>query len=183
MKIIVPLLFGLSVGPVSADCPAGRDIAEELVRIVSDMKAAPSEASARQYSAAMWELWLQAPDDRAQFMLDKGMAFRNIGDYQASRDELSLLIEYCPTYPEAYNQRAFAAFLAGDFEGSLEDLNITLDLQPVHLGALTGKVFALNQLDRSEEAQQVLRFALDINPWLAERALLVGEDVLEGDAL
>ena len=42
----------------------------------------------------------------------------------------------------------------------------------MHLGALTGKARTLIELDRSDEAQDVLRTALAINPWLGERALL-----------
>ncbi|WP_375281598.1 tetratricopeptide repeat protein [Pseudooctadecabacter sp.] len=42
------------------------------------------------------------------------------------------------------------------------------------MGALTGKALTLIELDRNEEAQEVLRAALRINPWLAERALLDG---------
>ena len=180
MKTTLSLIIGLSVSPAFADCPVGRDFSEELVGIVDAMQAAPSEVVAQQHAAAMWELWLEAPDAEAQALLYKGMAFRNLGDHDASRAELSLLIEYCPDYPEGYNQRAFAAFLAGDFEAALVDLDATIDLQPVHLGALTGKVFTLIELDRAAQAQQVLQFALEINPWLAERALL---EVPDGDEL
>lgn len=180
MKFILPIFFGLSATPVFADCPDAQDYSREIVSIVDGMQAAPSEGAAQQYAAAMWDIWLEAPDAVAQSMLDKGMAFRNLGDYGASRAELSLLIDYCPEYPEGYNQRAFSAFLAGDFERSLADLDVAITLQPVHLGALTGKVFTLIQMDRNEEAQQVLRFALEINPWLAERALL---EVPDGDAI
>jgi hypothetical protein len=42
----------------------------------------------------------------------------------------------------------------------------------VHLGALTGKALTLIAMDRRDEAQDVLRAALAINPWLSERALL-----------
>lgn len=169
------LVFGLSLAANAVTaCPAGRDASAELVEIVKNMRAAPSEASAQGYVAAMWTIWLAAPDAAAQALLDKGMAFRNLGDLGASRAELTLLIDACPNYPEGYNQRAFTAFLDGRFEDALLDLDIAIDFQPVHLGALTGKVLTLIELGRNDEAQVVLRSALEINPWLAERALLSG---------
>jgi len=90
-----------------------------------------------------------------------------------------VLIEYCPAYAEGYNQRAYAAFLSGDYAAALIDLEVAIDLQPVHLGALTGKARTLIELGENTDAQIVLRQALDINPWLAERNLLDG--TLESD--
>ena len=107
-------------------------------------------------------------------MLQEGLALNRMGDRSASRAALSELIGYCPNYAEGYNQRAFAAFLSGDYEAALVDLDRAIDLQPVHLGALTGKALTLIEMGRTDEAQVVLRTALDINPWLAERALLEG---------
>ena len=166
--------------PVWAACPVGTDYSEEIVDIVQSMRDAPNEMAARQYSAAMWDIWLDAPDELAQAMLDEGLALLQMGAHPSSKRVLSRLIDYCPQYPEGYNQRAFAAFLSGDLEGALVDLDEAIRLQPVHLGALTGKVLTLIRLGRDAEAQVVLREALAINPWLAERALLdapAGEDI------
>lgn len=173
-------LLAFVAAPAFADCPAGTDYSSEIVQIVQDMRAAPSEAAARQYSAAMWEIWLDAPDELAQAMLDAGLANMQIGDHALSRVNLSELIAYCPDYPEGYNQRAFAAFLQGDYAAALIDLDKAIELQPVHLGALTGKALTLIRLGRDDDAQVVLRTALAINPWLAERALLdepAGQDL------
>ncbi|MBU2992673.1 hypothetical protein Q4555_04310 [Octadecabacter sp. 1_MG-2023] len=177
MKALKHLCLAASpffVSPAFAVCPEDVGVGEALVEIVENMRDAPSEASARQFSNAMWEIWLDAPDELAQAMLDEGLATQRYGDYDASRAVLSELIAYCPTYAEGYNQRAYAAFLSFDFEAALVDLDIAIDLQPVHLGALTGKARTLIELGRDDEAQVVLREALDINPWLAERHLLDG---------
>ncbi|MCF2869943.1 hypothetical protein L0664_02580 [Octadecabacter sp. G9-8] len=173
-------LLAVIAAPAFADCPAGTDYSADIVQIVENMRAAPSEGAARGYSAAMWEIWLDAPDELAQAMLDEGLALNQMGDRAASRAKLSELVAYCPDYAEGYNQRAFAAFLQSDFEAALVDLDAAIALQPVHLGALTGKVLTLIRMGREDEAQTVLRTALAINPWLAERALLdepVGEDI------
>jgi tetratricopeptide (TPR) repeat protein len=144
------------------------------------MQVAPDEGAARALSGEMWEIWLDAPDELAQAMLDEGLALLQTGAHASSRRVLSRLVDYCAEYPEGYNQRAFAAFLQGDYEAALVDLDAAIALQPVHLGALTGKALTLIRLGRDDEAQEVLRVALAINPWLSERALLdepPGEDI------
>ena len=165
--------------PVFADCPEDPTVSEALVGIVDKMRDAPDQGTAQRLSGQMWEIWLSAPDALAQSMLDEGLTMLRYGDYDASRAALSELIDYCPSYAEGYNQRAYAAFLSGDFAAALTDLDVAVDLQPVHLGALTGKARTLIELGENAEAQLVLRQALDINPWLAERNLLDG--TLESD--
>ncbi|SMX37235.1 tetratricopeptide repeat protein [Octadecabacter ascidiaceicola] len=169
--IAVPFL----AGPAVADCAVGRDYSDELAVIVDQMQFAPDQGRAQDLASEMWEIWLDAPDALAQGMLDEGLAHQRYGDYAASRAVLTELIEYCPDYAEGYNQRAYAAFLAFDFEAALTDLDVAIALQPLHLGALTGKARTLIEVGRDAEAQEVLRTALAINPWLAERALLTEE--------
>lgn len=174
------LLLSLLAAPAFADCPDGRDYTNQISDIVERMKIAPHEGAARGLSAEMWEIWLDAPDELAQAMLDEGLALLQTGAHASSRRVLSRLVDYCPNYTEGYNQRAFAAFLQGDYEAALVDLDAAIALQPVHLGALTGKAMTLIGLGRDAEAQDVLRDALAINPWLAERALLdepQGQDI------
>ena len=169
--IAAPILAGSAF----ADCSVGRDYSGALASIVDQMQFAPDQGRAQELAGEMWEIWLDAPDALAQAMLDEGLAHQRYGDYAASRAVLSELITYCPDYAEGYNQRAFAAFLAFDFEAALVDLNIAITLQPLHLGALTGKARTLIEMGRDDEAQEVLRIALAINPWLGERALLTEE--------
>ncbi len=175
-------VFILSVlaAPAVADCPAGTDYTEDLAQIVERMQLAPHQGAAQDLAGQMWEIWLDAPDELAQAMLDEGLAMMRYGELAGSRAKLSELINYCPEYPEGYNQRAFAAFQQGDYAAALVDLDAAIALQPVHLGALTGKALTLIGMGRDDEAQEVLRMALEINPWLAERALLrepAGEDI------
>jgi tetratricopeptide (TPR) repeat protein len=165
-------ILSLLAAPVFADCSDGTDYSDEIAQIVADMQAAPDLGTAQVLSGQMWQIWLDAPDELAQAMLDDGLALLRGGDYASSYTALSGLIDYCPDYPEGYNQRAFGAFLSGSYDAALADLEAAIALQPVHLGALTGKALTLIAMDRRDEAQDVLRAALAINPWLSERALL-----------
>jgi Flp pilus assembly protein TadD len=186
MRYLTLLLCGLLLNPVlAAACPPAPDHGVALGRLLDDLREAGSEAAARDVSDQMWALWTEAPDARAQALLDRGMQLRVSGDLAAAIDPLDRLVAYCPDYAEGYNQRAFVHFLAHDFSAALPDLDRALALSPTHVGALSGKALTLMALGRTDEARQVLGAALALNPWLAERRLLAkggalappGEDI------
>ena len=125
-------------------------------------------------SRALWEIWADAPDERAQALLDRGRAMIARGDPDRATEALDALIAYCPDYAEGWNQRGFASFLRRDFASALADLDRAMALSPEHLGVLSGRALTLLGLGREEEGQAQLRAALRLNPWLAEAALLDG---------
>lgn len=172
------LMLLLTATPALAEvCPAPPDLGAEKARLLDELRVAPDELTARLLSAQLWEIWLAAPDAAAQDLLDLGMERRTLFDFPAALAALDALVDYCPDYSEGYNQRAFVNFLAGDYEAALIDLDRAIELTPRHLGALSGRALTLIGLGRDAEAQAQLREALDLNPWLAERALLTGTDL------
>lgn len=177
-RILLPLLVCASPG--LAECPPPADITSEMDALVAAVQAAPTVAEARPHMDAMWVLWATAPDARAQELLDTGMAKRSSYDYAGALEEFDALVEYCPDYAEGYNQRAFVNFLSGRFGLALEDLDLAIERSPRHLAARTGKALTLMSLGRIDVAQAILREALEVNPWLPERAYLiepVGEEL------
>ncbi|PRY94461.1 hypothetical protein BCF33_0049 [Hasllibacter halocynthiae] len=156
-------------------CPPVPDTRAEKAEIIRQVQAAPSRAIGQRTAAGLWDLWLRAPDARAQAMLDRGAEAIRVGDLLGAIDVLDRLVGYCPDYAEGWNQRGFARFLARDFAAALPDLDRALALRPRHTGALTGRALTLIALGRDAEAQEDLRAALRLNPWLPERALLKGE--------
>ena len=179
MKWIVP--FCLIAAPAFAEnCPAVTDHSQRIAEIVVELGEARGEAEAQILSNELWELWTDAPDEIAQAMLDEGMSRRSSYDFLGARNVLDRLVAYCPDYAEGYNQRAFVNFLSGNFDTALVDLDRTLALVPNHIAALSGKALTLMGLGRNAEAQVVLRSAVEMNPWLQERALLdqpIGTDL------
>jgi len=174
------MILSLSIAALPAfaeTCPEAPPIAADMDRLVAQVQRAPDEMAARALSAEMWKLWLQAPDEYSQNLLDSAMARRNVADYTAAEAALTSLVQYCPFYAEGWNQRAFVRFLQSNWDGALSDLDQALKYNPRHTGALTGKALTLINAGRDDEAQPVLREALELNPWLAERALLRGEDL------
>jgi tetratricopeptide (TPR) repeat protein len=171
--LVAATLFGLCAGAASAaDCPAPPDRSDALTDLIAAARDAPDEQAGQRISDAMWAIWTDAPDSRAQELLDEGMTRREAYDFAGAVDAFDALVAYCPDYAEGYNQRAFVNFLRRDYAAALPDLDRALELQPRHVGALTGKALALAALDRKGEAALALRRALEMNPWLGERHLL-----------
>ena len=179
MKWIIPL--AVIAAPAMADeCPKGQNHAPRISEIITQLGAVKSARASRPLTQELWGLWLDAPDDVAQGILDKGMAQREKSDFLGSRETLDGLVEYCPDYAEGYNQRAFSSFLRRDYVAALSDLNAALAIMPNHIAALSGKGLTLMGMGRRDEGQAALRSALALNPWLSERTLIeepVGTDI------
>lgn len=170
----------LTATPGFADCPPNPDIGSQEARLLAEVRVAPNENAARQLSNALWALWVQAPDAKAQALLDRGMGAHRAFDHAAAMSAFDELIAYCPDYAEGYNQRAFVNYTSLNYEAAVADLDRALARNPAHTGALTGKALSLMGLERDADAQRVLREALKVNPWLSERRFLtdpVGEDL------
>ena len=177
---LVCLALILPAAALADGCPQAPDHVAAQSDLLDRIAAADSQAQAQGLSNRLWQLWLDAPDRPSQEMLDAGMRARSLGDMLRALDRFETLVNYCPFYAEGYNQRAFTRFLAGDYAAALPDLDRALALNPAHVGALSGKALTLLRMGREAEGQAALRAALDLNPWLAERALLrdaPGEDL------
>ncbi|MGR3486320.1 MAG: tetratricopeptide repeat protein [Paracoccaceae bacterium] len=170
MRIAIALL--ISAGPALAECPPAPDHAEAVAALQDRVASAATAMAARQMGADLWRFWLDAPDARAQSLLDEGMGRRGFGDLAGSAAALDALVAYCPDYAEGWNQRAFTAFLAQDYAAADADLGRALALNPTHTGALTGRAMSRIALGRVEEGEADILTALSINPWLSERGLL-----------
>jgi tetratricopeptide (TPR) repeat protein len=180
------LALALMAGPVWAeDCPDPADHGAELNGLIAAARAAPTETIGRKVSDQMWGVWLRAPNEQAQEVLDRGMRRRDSYDFAGAYSEFDRLAKYCPTYAEGFNQRAYVQFLRGDFANALIDLDAALALTPNHVAAQSGRALTLMQLERFEEARVQMLEALENNPWLSERALIAkgaplgpkGEDI------
>ncbi len=180
------LVLAVVAAPALAEtCPPVGDYAAEMSDLQAAANAAPDERAGRAVSDKMWEVWLRAPDEPAQEVLDRGMRQRGIYDFAGAYDSFDKLVEYCPDYAEGYNQRAFISYLRADYAAALVDLDAALALSPDHVGAQSGRALTLMQLGRTAEARTQLEAALKNNPWLSERALLAkgaplapkGEDI------
>ena len=165
--------------PALADCPPPPDISQDEARLIAEIRVAPNDYAAQKISNQLWALWAKAPDEAAQALLDRGMAARVGYDFLGAIEAFDRLTAYCPDYAEGYNQRAFVNFLRQDYEAALVDLELAIERSPRHIAAIAGKALTLIGLKRDAEAQRVLREALALNPWLAERRYLTDPDATD----
>lgn len=174
MLAMRPILPAFLLVPVIAfaDCPAPADVRDEMLNLIARSQAAETFTEGRRVSQQMWQVWLRAPDETAQEVLDAGLRRRDSFDFVGALAEFDRLTAYCPTYAEGFNQRAYVHFLTENYDKALVDLDIALDLQPLHIAAQSGRALTLMKLGRIDEARAQLLEAVDNNPWLSEAALL-----------
>ena len=156
----------------AGDCPQSPDHSASIEAIIERVQQAEDEATASQIFSQLWEFWADAPNEQAQAVLNRGMSRRSDLNLTGAIEDFDTLTEYCPTYAEGYNQRAFVHFLRQDFSAALEDLDRALELSPRHVAALSGRALSLLGLSRIDEARMALETALALNPWLPERSLV-----------
>ena len=172
MRSLIILALAAAPSFAFATCPDPADVRNEMLNLFAKANAADNFTEGRRVSNEMWEVWLRAPDEAAQEALAAGMARRDSYDFLGALKHFDLLAEYCPTYAEGFNQRAYVNFLRGDYEKALVDLDIALRLQPLHVAAQSGRALTLMNLGRIAEARDQLLIAVENNPWLSEAALL-----------
>jgi tetratricopeptide (TPR) repeat protein len=178
MKVVFTLL-SLSTSAALACAPVD-DQDDRQSALFAQIQSAPTEMAAQAPAAELWEIWLKAPDARAQDLLMNGLERLRIFDFEGAIQGFDALIAYCPEYAEGYNQRAYANYLRQDYDAALPDLDSAIARAPRHVGALSGRALTLLAMGREPEGQQALRKALELNPWLSERGLLkepLGQDL------
>lgn len=143
----------------------------ELDRLFSQLKQAPDEITARTIEEKIWSQWFNSGNAEINALMEIAMAQRNVYDFAGALETLDRLTKADPDYAEAWNQRATIYFFREEYDQSLEAIARTLELEPRHFGAMAGRVvIRLRQL-KPALARQNLLIALEINPWLRERAL------------
>jgi tetratricopeptide (TPR) repeat protein len=172
MRWLIPLAIcpGLAF---AEGCPTVPDHSAELAPLLETIRTAPDPVTAQVLMGRLWEIWTLAPDDHSQALLDAGRERIAAADFAGARAPLDELIEWCPGYAEGWNQRAFAWFLSQQYGEALDDLETALALSPDHIAAKAGLALTLMNLGRVEAGQSVLRDALEMNPWLPERGMLI----------
>ncbi|MSU91523.1 hypothetical protein GE300_18245 [Rhodobacteraceae bacterium 2CG4] len=174
MRLLISLAL-IALAQAALACPPPEDRSDERAALHTRLLSARTEAEADRIAGELWRIWLDAPDARAQGLLDLGIAARERQALAESEATLDALIGYCPAYAEGFNQRAFTRYLRGDHAGSLADLEVVLDADPYHFGALSGRALNLMRQGRAGPAQRALRDAVRVHPFLRERQLIVDD--------
>jgi tetratricopeptide (TPR) repeat protein len=115
---------------------------------------------------ALWSVWLRCGSEPANHELARGVRALEAGELACAQRHFGRAIELCPTFAEAYNQRAIARYLAEEFEPSIADCERAVELMPCHFGALAGMGHCYAHLGDVRRAIECYRRALVVNPHL-----------------
>ncbi len=173
LTLIASILLISMTSVAFSDAAQDTARAEERADLFTALKAAPNEDVANAAIRAIWELWQTAPDEEAQTMLDAARKRMRVYDFNGAIEHLDELVAYAPDYAEGWNTRATTLFLQEKYDQSLADVDKTLELEPKHFGALAGKAVILMRQGRAELSQDALREAVELNPYLRERHMLI----------
>jgi tetratricopeptide (TPR) repeat protein len=177
-RFIAAITIAVLAPAIAFSCPSVQTDHAAQDQLYLDLRRAPNEMHGRAIGAQLWEIWITAPDDTAQGLMDQGRERIRVADYERAEEIFGTLIAYCPDYAEGWNQRAYVRFLRQDYGNALEDITVALEHEPRHFGALAGRATTLISMGRTDVGQVALRAALAINPWLSERYLLTpGKDI------
>ncbi len=181
MRLAAGLCFTLAVAaaPVPAwaamDAEAQRPATSPALRdeLFRALKQARSEQEARAAEDQIWLFWTRGPDEEAGRQMAAILAARRAYDNEKALQIAEALIARLPDYAEGWNQKATVLFEMEDYDGSLDAIGHVLELEPKHFGALAGKAIILMRQGRMQLAQEALRKAVEIHPFLKERGMLI----------
>jgi len=115
---------------------------------------------------AIWSIWFRAGDDDAKLRLTRAVHLIDKGLFAKAIEVLSALLERCPTFAEAYNQRAISYFLQGDYNRAIADCRAALRLNAHHFGAMAGLGHSYASLGQLAQALEAYRCSLQLHPRL-----------------
>lgn len=115
---------------------------------------------------ALWSIWFRLGTPDANHHLCHGTLALNRRDFDHACCHFSKAVQIDPTFAEAYNQRAIAAYLQEKYESSMHDCRQTTKLMPCHFGAWSGLGHCQAHLGDVKSAIHSYERALEINPRL-----------------
>jgi len=176
LAVWLALAVGALAGFAQAQSPAdARSVydRERLDDLYRQLRHAPNAAQAQRLNNEIWRLWTEGPDERAGAQSQRILGYRRTRQLDRALNIANELTERLPNYAEGWNQKATILFEMGRLDQSLETIDKVLALEPKHFGALSGQAMILLREGRVKVAQQVLRRAIEIHPFLAERRFLI----------
>lgn len=144
---------------------------DELDALFARLSAATDEPAARAIAVDIWTIWTEPDDPVVAARVAEIMTAGGLAGPASQLPLIDALVADFPDYAEGWNLRATAYFLNGAYEKSLADIEQTLLREPRHFGALAGRALIYHTQGKREEALKAIQEALDIHPFLPERAL------------
>lgn len=168
---LTAVAFAQEIAATVRGDPAERQ--EQRERLFRLLRQAGTQAEGLRIELNIWTYWLEAPDPEAASLMNRALERRRMYDFSRALAILDDLVARAPRWAEAWNQRATVLFEMGREDRSLADVERVLMLEPKHFGAMAGQAIMLMRQGRFRAAQSILRLAVEIHPFLAERAMIV----------
>ncbi len=150
-------------------CPPTMQFEERKTALFDELQRTRDASTGLFLTQKLVSIWTTAPNWHAQTLLNAGIMRRQLADYGTAEAALDELIAYCPTFAEAYHQRALVYRAQGAHGAALADLDAALVHAPDHIGAMARKAQVLAALGRHADARAVRATVLQINPWMPDR--------------
>jgi len=108
--------------------------------------------------------WSRSGSATMDLLLKRGEEAMDAGDLPAAIEHLTALVDHAPDFPEGWNARATAYYMAGQIGPSVADIAQTLKLEPRHWGALAGLGMIFAEMGEKERALKAFRASFALNP-------------------
>jgi len=111
----------------------------------------------------IWKIWSTHPkDENLTKLLQNGSDLVSKKKFFESIDIFTKVINFDPSWAEAWNKRATVFYLIGEFQKSQNDIDKVLELENRHFGALAGQGLVNIKLKNYEKAIESYKRALEI---------------------
>lgn len=97
-------------------------------------------------------------------LLKRGEEAMDTGDLPAAIEHLTALTDHAPDFPEGWNARATAYYMAGELGPAMADVAQVLKLEPRHWGALAGLGMIFADMGDKARALAAFRASFALNP-------------------
>lgn len=114
---------------------------------------------------------------------DRGLAYRDKGNYEQEIKDFSYAIELDDGYFMAYKNRGDSYFAKENYEPAIKDYNMVIKIKPDHKFAYLNRGVCYGRLNNDEQAMRDYTKALELDPNLFEANYNLGDIFLgKGDA-
>jgi tetratricopeptide (TPR) repeat protein len=121
-----------------------------------------------QNSITLFNHTLKVTDNNSLIYNNRGVSYKDLGNYKQAIEDYDRAIEIKPYYAEAYNNRGNAYNGLGHYRQAIEDLNGAIEIKPYYAEAYNNRGNAYAGLGNYRQAIEDYGRAIEINPGHAE---------------
>ncbi len=122
----------------------------------------------------IWKIWSTHPkDENLTKLLQNGSDLVSKKKFFESIDIFTKVINFDPSWAEAWNKRATVFYLIGEFQKSQNDIDKVLELENRHFGALAGQGLVNIKLKNYEKEIESYKRSLEIYPTMQYPEIMI----------